>query len=96
MKNSPWIGLLLLYVLWNFVTLVVMGIDKRKAERNHWRISERTLFILALALGGLGIWVGMYALHHKTKHLRFTLGIPLLLILNLLVMFGIYRLGQAY
>lgn len=76
--------------------MVIMAIDKHKAEHQQWRISERTLFVLALALGGLGIWTGMNLFHHKTKHRRFTLGIPLLLALNLVVIIGIHRLGLIY
>ena len=64
-----------------------MGIDKYKAKRNKWRISEGSIFIAGLIGGGLGIFFGMSFFHHKTRHLKFTLGIPVVIVLNI-VMFG--------
>ena len=66
---------------------VLMGIDKHKAHRHKWRISERSIFVVGLLGGGLGVLLGMSFFHHKIKHLKFTLGIPLVLLTNI-VLFG--------
>ena len=58
---------------------------KQKARRGRWRIPERTLLLLAALGGSVGSLLGMYLFHHKTKHLKFTLGVPLILILQLLL-----------
>ena len=71
---------LLYLLLINAAAFVLMLADKRKARKNRWRIPERTL-ILSAALGGsIGALLGMYTFRHKTKHLKFTLGIPAILI----------------
>ena len=64
-----------------------MYLDKNKAKRGQLRISEKSLFVIALLLGGLGIYIGMYKFRHKTKHLTFTVGIPFCIIINI---FSIY------
>ena len=48
---------------------------------------EKTLFLIALILGGIGIYIGMYLFRHKTKHVKFTVGIPLIIILNILTIY---------
>ena len=63
----------------NALGFTLMLIDKHKARKKRWRIPEATLMCVA-ALGGS---VGMYAVRHKTKHLKFTLGIPAILIVQL-------------
>jgi len=57
--------------------------DKLKAKRGAWRIPEKTLLGVAAAGGSIGSLVGMYTFRHKTKHIKFTLGIPLILIAQL-------------
>lgn len=53
--------------------------DKFKAKKNLWRIPEATLMTVAVLGGSVGSLIGMYTVRHKTKHLKFTLGIPLIL-----------------
>lgn len=65
-------------VLINLATFTAYGIDKRKAKKSRWRIPEATLLWLAAAGGGLGAWAGMKAFHHKTRHKKFTILVPLL------------------
>ena len=77
--------LLVSLFLMNAAGFLVMFIDKQKARRGRWRIPERTLLLLAALGGSVGSLLGMYLFHHKTKHLKFTLGIPLILILQLLL-----------
>lgn len=75
-----------LFLLWLLVinagTFLLFGVDKRRAVRGRWRISERTL-IGAAALGGSpGALLGMKVFHHKTRHKKFRYGIPVLLALQ--------------
>ena len=70
-------------VLINLLALALMGIDKWKARRGRWRISEKTLFLAAIFGGSIGSLAGMYLFRHKTKHLRFTIGIPVILVLQM-------------
>ena len=76
---------LLLYLLTvNAIGFLLMLTDKHRARKNRWRIPEATLKTVAAIGGSLGSLLGMYAVRHKTKHLKFTLGIPMLLILQLI------------
>ena len=71
---------ILIYLLIiNAAGFLVMTIDKLYARKNMWRIPERTLLGVAIIGGSIGVWAGMYTVRHKTKHLKFTLGIPLIL-----------------
>lgn len=63
----------------NLEGFALMGIDKSRARRGRRRIAEATLFIVAALSGSLGVLCGMYAFRHKTLHTSFTVGIPLLL-----------------
>ncbi|MFB5269760.1 DUF1294 domain-containing protein [Paenibacillus enshidis] len=76
--------LIWLFVI-NCIAYIVMSDDKNRARRKRDRIPEKTLFLLALIGGALGILVGMYRKRHKTKHASFKYGIPLLLFLNALL-----------
>ena len=67
----------------NLLGFVLMAADKSKARNNKWRISERTLILTAAAGGSVGALLGMLAFRHKTKHPKFTAGIPVILILQL-------------
>ena len=69
----------------NFVTFLVYGIDKLKAKRGCWRISEATLLILAVIGGSIGALLGMKVWHHKTLHKKFKYGLPLILILQIIL-----------
>ena len=71
----------------NVTAFALMGIDKRRARRGAWRISEKMLFLSALLGGSLGGTLGMRVFHHKTKHWYFRFGFPLLLILQLAGLF---------
>ena len=64
----------------NLVAFVVYGADKRRARRDRRRVSEKTLFLLALAGGSAGAWAGMYTFRHKTRHWYFVWGIPAILL----------------
>ena len=63
----------------NAVGFLLMLADKRKAQKNKWRIPESTLMATAALGGSIGVLGGMYTVRHKTKHLKFTMGVPLIL-----------------
>ncbi len=67
----------------NIVSLFLYGIDKYKAKKNKWRISEATLLMMAVIGGSIGAWVGMRLWHHKTMHKKFKYGIPIIIILQI-------------
>lgn len=70
----------------NLAGFILFGVDKYKAKNHLWRIPEKTLFAAALIGGSLGCLIGMYFFHHKTRHWYFRIGIPLILVLNLLIL----------
>ena len=79
-------------LLVNIVAFAAYGIDKRKAQKNKWRIPESTLLLLAFIGGSLGALLGMRVFHHKTKHWKFKILVPLFLVLHLaLAVWLIYR-----
>lgn len=69
----------------NAAGLLLMLADKRKARKKQWRIPEATLMSAALLGGSLGCLIGMYTVRHKTKHLKFTLGIPMILAVQIIL-----------
>ena len=77
------IALVVWLVCLNIAAFAAMGLDKRRARRDAWRIRERTLFLLALLGGSVGAIAGMYCFHHKTRHWYFVVGMPVILILQL-------------
>jgi uncharacterized membrane protein YsdA (DUF1294 family) len=76
----------------NFGGLILMGIDKGRAKKEAWRIPEKRLFGIAFLGGALGVIMGMYMFRHKTQHRSFKYGIPLLLILNGVVIYYLFKL----
>lgn len=76
--------LLITYLLIiNAAGFLLMLIDKWKARKKRWRIPEATLMTVAALGGSIGSLLGMYTFRHKTRHPKFTLGIPLILALQL-------------
>ena len=66
-------------LLINAVGFIIMLIDKQKARKNLWRIPERTLLGIAILGGSIGTLLGMHLFRHKTLHLKFTIGVPFIL-----------------
>ena len=66
----------------NIATFFLYGIDKYKAKKNKWRISEATLLTMAAIGGSIGALAGMRLWHHKTMHKKFKYGIPVIIILQ--------------
>ncbi|MBR4721163.1 MAG: DUF1294 domain-containing protein [Clostridia bacterium] len=79
-------------VIWNIIVFLLYGIDKYNAIHKKWRISEKTLLLAAFFMGGVGAFLGMQFFRHKTKHVKFTVGVPVMMLLNLGV---IYLLGKV-
>ena len=77
--------LLICLLVINVITFVVYGIDKLKAKKHWWRISEATLLLLAAAGGSIGAWLGMKVWHHKTMHKKFKYGVPIFFFLQMVV-----------
>ena len=67
----------------NIATFFLYGIDKYKARKGRWRISEATLLTMAVIGGSIGAWAGMRLWHHKTMHKKFKYGIPLIIIMQI-------------
>lgn len=77
--------LLLYLLLINAAGLVLMLADKIRARNGAWRISELTLMLTAALGGSVGVHMGMYLFRHKTRHLKFTLGVPAILTVQILL-----------
>lgn len=72
-------------VIVNIIGFLAMYIDKQKAKKGSWRIQEKTLILITAFGGGIGTLTGMYLFRHKTKKLKFTIGIPVILISEILL-----------
>ena len=73
----------------NIIAFLAMFVDKKKAEKDRWRIKESTLLTLALIGGSIGAIAGMYTFHHKTKKPRFFIGIPVIIVLQIMLIIAI-------
>lgn len=73
-------------VVINLVSFMMFGIDKYKARRGQWRISEATLLAVAAIGGSIGAWMGMKVWHHKTLHSKFRYGVPIMLLAHIALM----------
>ena len=87
MNEILWIYLVVI----NVTALALFGADKRKAKKHAWRISEKALFLSAVLGGSVGALLGMLLFRHKTKHWYFVIGIPLILVIQIFLLwkFGI-------
>lgn len=77
--------ILIYFIAINIITFSVYGIDKLKAKRNKWRVSEATLLWLAVIGGSFGAWAGMKVWHHKTLHKKFRFGVPAIIIAHIAI-----------
>jgi len=76
-------------LLVNLIGFIMMGVDKRKAIKQAFRIPESTLFIVALIGGSIGSIIGMHTFRHKTRHWQFVYGMPIILILQILILIAL-------
>ncbi len=91
-RTLPLLVMIGYYLLTNLVLFCAMWLDKRRAEKNKWRIQESTLFLLAVLGGGIGGLIGMFRFRHKTKHISFLLVYTLTTILHIALF--IFLLGK--
>lgn len=78
-----WLFLGVCFVVLNIFGFIQFGVDKQRAQKGQWRISEASLFATALLGGCFGCIAGMKVFRHKTKHKGFTIGMPLILLLQI-------------
>ena len=74
----------------NLFAYILYGIDKHKSKKTEWRISERTLILIALIGGSIGALLAMRVFLHKTKHKRFTLGVPFIMVLQIALLLMLF------
>ena len=74
-------------ILANLAAYVMFWLDKQYARKNLWRISEKDLMLSAVLGGGIGALMGMYRFRHKTRHLKFTVGIPVIILIQVIFLF---------
>ncbi|WP_251549505.1 DUF1294 domain-containing protein [Neobacillus muris] len=75
----------LVFALMNLAGLIIMGVDKKRAREHQYRISEKTLWLVAVFGGAIGAAIGMQLFHHKTKHFQFKWGFPILALVELVI-----------
>lgn len=79
--------ILILYLLFvNLVGFFIMFVDKNRAIKNQWRISEKSLIGICVVGGSIGTLLGMQTFRHKTKHKKFTIGVPVILVLQIILL----------
>lgn len=86
----------LILLVWNLVVMCIYGADKGFAKRGSRRISEKTLLLLPLFLGGTGAMFGMVLFNHKTSKVKFRLWVPVEVILNVLTIFGFFYIKNYF
>ena len=86
--------ILLIYLaVVNILTIIVFGVDKMNAKSKRQRVRIVTLLGLAFIGGSVGALIGMYGFHHKTKKAYFTVGVPLILLMQVVVLFYVMNMG---
>lgn len=81
---------LICYILMiNLYGFFLMYFDKTKSKKDKWRIPESKLILTAIFFGSLGIYFGMYFFRHKTKHKKFTIGIPIIIVVQLFIILNL-------
>ena len=83
---NVWIEIVLIYLLAiNVITFMAYWMDKRRAKKNKWRIPEKNLMFLAVIGGTIGALAGIFGLRHKSKHMKFVVGVPIILLFQLAI-----------
>ena len=72
-------------ILLNIVGFIMSAVDKSAAKRHKWRVPEKNLFAVSLLGGAVGTLISMLLFRHKTKHKRFMIGIPLIILAQILL-----------
>ena len=79
------------FIMINLIGFVIMFIDKSRAIHKEWRISERSLLFISLIGGSIGMFAGIHIFRHKTKHLKFTIGVPSIFIIQIIAAVYIFK-----
>ncbi len=77
----------IIFTIINVISFIIMGIDKLKATKGMFRVSEKAIFIFAVVFGALGVYFGMYIFKHKTKKIKFYVTIPILMLVQLSILY---------
>ncbi|MBN9646315.1 MAG: DUF1294 domain-containing protein [Terrisporobacter othiniensis] len=79
-------------IIINVIGFFIMSLDKKKAIKKAYRIPEKNLLFVCVLGGSLGMLIGMYKFHHKTKHNKFVYGVPSLLIFNIIMIYSMMKM----
>ena len=77
-------------IIINFIAVITTVVDKSNAKKHRWRVPENTLLLLAALGGSPSMLMTMYAIHHKTRHKKFMLGIPAIITLQVLLVYYLF------
>lgn len=92
MEKYIYIAAAVYLIIISIVGWVLPIVDKKRAKNNEWRVMERTLFIVSALGGSLAMYLSMKKYRHKTKHKRFMIGIPVIMIVQLVIISAIVYL----
>ncbi len=84
---NPYFLFLIYLVIINIIAVIVTVCDKYRAKHNKWRIKESTLLLISALGGSIFMYITMQIIRHKTKKIKFMLGIPLIIILQFLIFY---------
>ena len=83
--SIPWFYIPIYLIVINLIAYLMFWADKKFAQKGMWRISEHSLIVVSLLGGSIGSLIAMYTVRHKTKKLRFSVGIPIILICEIAI-----------
>ena len=78
-------AMLIYFLIINLIGFLIMLIDKQRAIHKEWRIPEKTLIGVSILGGSIGMFIGMSSFRHKTKHKKFTIGVPFILLMQICI-----------
>ena len=90
LENANWKNIIIYLIVMNILGFIAMGWDKWKAKRGNWRTPEKTLMTICVLGGGIGTILGMYTFRPKTKKLKFTVGMPTILIAEIIAVIYLF------
>ena len=93
MNTYIYIGIIAYIAVISIIGWILPIVDKQRAHKDEWRIRERTLFIVSALGGSLAMYLSMKKFRHKTKHKRFMIGIPAIMIVQVIIISIIVYIG---
>lgn len=90
MKEYVSVMVIVILLMINLIAFIMYGLDKMKAKKDAYRISEAMLIFIAAIGGSVGAMMGMTVFRHKTQHKKFTLGVPAILLVQIILGVGLY------